>query len=149
MNENIILLGIFIGILFIPLLTIVEGIIIFLEWRGNEHSVKRMLAWFVLISLIVLIVLLLIAVILFFIEGINKFLNTFFPSFLVLLLFYLLFLYEGLLIFIAWYRNERKIKRIIAWSGLLLPLPLTISYFYSIVGAMVLIPDNFFWLPWM
>ena len=149
MNENLILLGIVIGILFIPLLTIVEGIIIYLEWRRNEHSVKRMLAWFVLISLIVLIVLLLIAVILFFIEGINRFLNTFFPSFLVLLLFYLLFLYEGLLIFIAWYRNERKIKRIIAWSGLLLPLPLTISYFYSIVGAMVLIPDNFFWLPWM
>jgi len=149
MNENLILLGIVIGILFIPLLTIVEGIIIYLEWRRNEHSVKRMLAWFVLISLIILIVLLLIAVTLFFIEGINRFINTFFPSFLVLLLFYLLFLYEGLLIFIAWYRNERKIKRIIAWSGLLLPLPLTISYFYSIVGAMVLIPDNFFWLPWM
>lgn len=149
MDENIIVLGIFIGILFIPLLTIVEGIYIFLEWRRSEHSVKRMLAWFVLISLIVLIVLLLLAVILFFIEGLNRYFNTFFPSFLVLLLFYLLFLYVDLLIFFAWYRNERLIKRIIAWSGLLLPLPLTISFFYSILGAMALIPNNFFWLPWM
>jgi len=149
MDENILLLGIFIGILVIPLLTIIEGIIIFVEWRRNEHTVKRMLTWFVLILLIVLIVLLLIAVIIFFIEGTNRFLNTIFPSFLVLSLFYLLFLYEGLLIFLAWYRNERLIKRKIAWFVLLLPLPLTISFFYSIMGAMILIPNNFYWLPWL
>ena len=113
MDENILLLGLFIGILLIPLLTIVEGIIIFIEWRRSEHSVERMLAWFVLTSLIVLIVLLLLAVILFFIEGINRYLNTYFPSLLVLLLYYFLFLYVGLLIFFAWYRNERLIKRII------------------------------------
>lgn len=128
----VLLVGLLIGVLFVPILTILEGILILIVWRRSERLWKRLIAWFGFISPIVIIILLLVALSLYFID-LNQYDNSFIHSLILLSLIYLLLIFEGLLIYFAWHKNESTMKQIIARLGLLLPLPLTTYSYFSIL----------------
>jgi len=127
----VLLVGFLIGVLLVPILTIIEGIIILFIWRRSERLWKRLVAWFGFISPIGIMILFLAALILYFID-LNQYDNSFLPSYYLLLIIYLLLIFEGVLIYFAWHTNEDSQKRIIAKLGLLVPLPLTILSYFSI-----------------
>ena len=124
MDDNIFKFGILVGLLFTPLLTIIFGLIFFVKWRGNERSAYRFIAWFSLISSIVLNLL-------FYLS--NSFHCTIgncrepgIPSIIILLLILLLLIFEGYLLYRAWIKNDNAGKKIAARLGLMLPIPLSI-----------------------
>ena len=140
--KNLIDLAFITYFLFIPLLTITGGILVFLTWRRSENSAERIVAWFALISPIVFIAFYLLILVLnpediyfesFDIPAIGPVVILSFSPVMdfrailignILTLILLLFVFEGLLLFIALRKDDNKRKRVIAWSGLLLPVPI-------------------------
>jgi hypothetical protein len=124
MDDIIFKFGYIVGLLLTPLLTVIFALIIFVKWCKNERSEYRFIAWFSLISSIVLNLLFLLSNS--FSCTVGNCRHSFTPSIIILLLILLLLFFEGYLLYRAWIKNDNAGKKIAARLGLMLPIPLSI-----------------------